>query len=495
MKKGNFQKRPDVVGDISQDKLKANGGKAFNPGREEEFENAVQEERDQARQKIFDIEDEETDSEFSVDSKEDEDDGTLSVIDTSDIHEHPIEEDHPPDPEEQLPEEEEMPPRRQPRNQDAVSYAVLKPVIIIMEANDPEYAAYNRTHSRDILGIRVDIPSGVHPTAFSARVTSCRTKVEFTTTTIQSRYDAVHTIGNRLATCRYGLNITNAFDKALNQDWTKAVGPNAVPADVNTWSVNLPVKIEKRPVNPCKDWIPTPPGFNGFVNVVEEDHSIFWSAFYLVEEDPNLVDPMSSLGGMVDVSYQRRSNPMGTYEMQQARMENMERFTSAGRGRRVPPYVDPRRRNHHHPDDMSLDSSLDDDTSIVPPPDEDKKRWQRWKAKQHARKEAEKAEAESESAESVTERRHSKPASKPAARPSGRTRPSGARSRTQHSKRDDGTRDALNYLRNHGYPGGGGRPKYDSRRQESEDDYEEVTVQGSEKGDSEKGSRSGRSFV
>ena len=46
------------------------------------------------------------------------------------------------------------------------SNSVLDPVVAMLKGNDPEYASYNLTHERNIVGTHTDILAGVDPTNF-----------------------------------------------------------------------------------------------------------------------------------------------------------------------------------------------------------------------------------------------------------------------------------------------------------------------------------------
>jgi hypothetical protein len=260
------------------------------------------------------------------------------------------------------------------------SNGVLNPVIAMIKMNDPEYASYDLTHERCVVGTRTDIPAGIDPTNFCSRVLKCGTKIEFIGVTVQSRFDARYTLGKKLVDSPDGEVIVAAFENTLTRDWTASAtgahGKASTPAEVKSWTVNLPVKVERRPLNPHQGWKPCPPGMQGFVNVVADARSSFYYTFNLVEEDPNIVNPLTSMGGLMDVTYQQASNPMGVVEMQQSRMHNLNLFATAAARGGIPPSIggdgggDGRSRRSR----MSLDSRLDSSSSssssssFMPPP-------------------------------------------------------------------------------------------------------------------------------
>ena len=305
----------------------------------------------------------------------------MSFVDT-DQTEHPF---IPPveEQEEQAYQQEEEPVM----SRNSSSNSVLNPVIAMMKGNDPEYASYNLTHERSIVGTRTDIPAGVDPTNFCSRVLKCGTKIEFIGVTVQSRFDANYTLGERLVESPDGKVIVAAFEKTLTNQWsaaTTSVGKANTRAEVKSWIVNLPVKVESRPLNPLMSWKQCPPGSQGFVNIVADARSTFYYTFHFVEEDPNLVNPLASMGGLMDVTYQQKSNPMGVVEMQRSRMNNLNLFANAAaRGAAIPASVGGGggggRRSHHGGGSaarshVSMDSALDSSSSSssssfpLPPP-------------------------------------------------------------------------------------------------------------------------------
>jgi hypothetical protein len=295
----------------------------------------------------------------------------LAFVDTDQAYNpfiSPIEE---PAPEQQ---KEEEPAMSRPSN---ASNAVLNPVIAMIRVNDPEYASYDLTHERCVVGTRTDIPAGVDPTNFCSRVLMCGTKIEFIGVTVQSSFDASFTLGKRLVDSPDGDLIVAAFENTLTKDWTATAtcthGKASTPAEVRSWVVNLPVKVERRPLNPHAGWKPCPPGMQGFVNVVADARSSFFYTFNLVEEDPNLINPLTSMGGLMDVTYQQESNPMGVVEMQRSRMQNLNLFASATAsgatgGRTIPATVGGGGGGgggggRSHRSRMSIDSQLDTSSS------------------------------------------------------------------------------------------------------------------------------------
>lgn len=335
----------------------------------------------------FDFKNDDDDSEYTDEGSND--DGTnLSFVDTYQIENPfiPLVEE-PEQKQQDLPayQQEEEPVMSRTNSS---SNSVLNPVVAMMKGNDPEYASYNLTHERSIVGTRTDIPAGVDPTNFCSRVLKCGTKIEFIGVTVQSRLDANYTLGQKLVDSPDGNVIVAAFGKTLTNHWsaaTTSLGKVNTPAEVKSWIVNLPVKVERRPLNPHMRWKPCPPGSQGFVNIVVDARSTFYYTFHFVEEDLNLINPLASMGGLMDVTYQQKSNPMGVVEMQQSRMQNMNLFANAAArgGKPIPSSVGGGghrggRRSRHGGGSaarshMSLDSALDDSSSSssslsFPPP-------------------------------------------------------------------------------------------------------------------------------
>ena len=320
----------------------------------------------------FDFEDDD-DSEYTEEDSND-DSTNLSFVDTDQVKDPFI-----PPVEESEQEQQELPAYQKEEepvmSRNSSSNSVLNPVIAMMKGNDPEYASYNLTHERSIVGTRTDIPAGVDPTNFCSRVLKCGTKIEFIGVTVQSRFDANYTLGQSLVGSPDGKVIVAAFEKSLTGHWsaaTTSLGKANTPAEVKSWIVNLPVKVERRPLNPHMLWKPCPPGSQGFVNIVADARSTFYYTFHFVEEDPNLINPLASMGGLMDVTYQQESNPMGVVEMQRSRMQNLNLFATAAAhgGKAAAPPIPASiggggggRRRHHGGGSMSLDSALDSSSS------------------------------------------------------------------------------------------------------------------------------------
>ena len=195
--------------------------------------------------------------------------------------------------------------------------------------------------------------------------------------TVQSRFDANYTLGQKLVESPDGNVIVAAFDETLTNHWsaaTTSLQKANTPAEVKSWTVNLPVKVERRPLNPHMSWKPCPPGSQGFVIIVADARSTFYYTFHFVEEDPNLINPLASMGGLMDVTYQQKSNSMGVVEMQQSRMNNLNLFANAAaRGAAIPASVGGGgggggRRSHHGGGSAArshvlMDSALDSSSS------------------------------------------------------------------------------------------------------------------------------------
>jgi hypothetical protein len=332
----------------------------------------------------FDFENSDDDSTYSYkDSEEDDNTNTLSFVDTDQIEDPyipPIELQQ-----QELSDQDYQRKEKEPiMSRNPTSNSVLNPVIAMMKVNDPEYASYDLTHERSVVGTRTDIPAGIDPTNFCSRVLKCGSKIEFIGVTVQSRFDARYTLGKDLVDSPDGDVIVAAFENTLTKDWTTSAttshGRASTPAEVKSWTVNLPVKVERRPLNPHKGWKPCPPGMQGFVNVVADARSSFYYTFNLVEEDPNIVNPLTSMGGLMHVSYQQESNPMGVVEMQQNRMQNLNLFATAAAHGAVPATVGggghrggSRRGGGSTRSRMSMDSILDtssssSSSSFMPPP-------------------------------------------------------------------------------------------------------------------------------
>jgi hypothetical protein len=68
---------------------------------------------------------------------------------------------------------------------------------------------------------------------------------------------------------------------------------------------------------------------SGYVNVIQEINTIYYLDFFFGVEDSSVTNPLTTLGGIMNVNCQTNPSPMGVRQMQQGALDTANAFAMA----------------------------------------------------------------------------------------------------------------------------------------------------------------------
>ncbi|OEU16997.1 hypothetical protein FRACYDRAFT_239594 [Fragilariopsis cylindrus CCMP1102] len=309
LKKGNFEPRPEIVGDIPAEHLED----GFLPGRDAIYEEVIIEERANQQQQQQQQEEEEEEGGNDYDSL------TVGGDQLEDEEEEEEEE-------EEIEEEELHTPTRHIdeimedlakadfiKGQCPVAFEILDPFVGILDVDDPDYT--DNVHSRDCCIVRTNIPSGVNLSSYQVEVGPNGKEIIFTMTLIKSRLEAEYTLGKGLGSVP---GVINAMEKPLtkrNSTLRRASQRKGSQSEeVKTYKLKVPKAIEKSPRNPYNKWGRVMKGATGVVVELPRARSTLNYAFFFFKEDESIVPPTAMAGGVLGYEINNDDNDLNPTE-------------------------------------------------------------------------------------------------------------------------------------------------------------------------------------
>ena len=366
LKKGNFEPRPEIVGDIPAEHLED----GFIPGRDAIYEEVIIEGRTTNQE-----EEEEEDNDYDSLTV-----GGDQLEEEEEEEEIEEEELHTPTPTRHIDEiiMEDLVKADFVKGQCPIAFEILDPFIGILDVDDPDYT--DNVHSREGCIIRTNIPSGVNLSLYQTEVGPNGKDITFTMTLIKSRLEAEYTLGKGLANVP---GVINAMEKPLtkrNSTIRRTSQKKACQAEeVKSYKLKLPKAIEKCPRNPYGKWKRVMKGATGVVVELPRARSTLSYAFFFFKEDESIIPPTAYAGGLLGYEINDDDNALNPTEqiMRQAQrtmqFDRRQRKKKKKKKVRSPSPVAsiaqsvrsmsiaPRKKKSSYLDSFSTDESSDDD--------------------------------------------------------------------------------------------------------------------------------------
>ena len=292
LKKGNFPTRPQITSDIPEEHLKD----GFIPGRDELYEEVVEEERAGNREEDLGDEDSLTvaGDQEEIDDIEEEEEYNKFVEEDEEV----VVEEEPVQHIDDIMEGVSISQLDRQKGQCPIAWELLDPFIGLLDVEDPEYT--EQIHNRKGCIIRTNIPQGANISSLEVQVGPSGKEVTFTMTLIKSRLKAEYTCGKKLARVR---NVISAMEEPLTKRHSairKAAQKNGTKSEeVKKYTVKLHQSIEKTPRNPFGNWRKITSGASCSVVDLPVARSTFNYCFFFLKEDESIVLPTANEGGVL----------------------------------------------------------------------------------------------------------------------------------------------------------------------------------------------------